>query len=241
MKKIYYFLSIAVMAVSFVACHENERQTYNTGMNALNISFGADSVYSFADQNSSVVKDTIFLMASLIGVPVDYDRKFTVETTNKTNAPSGSYEIGNTVLKAGVVEDKIMIILNKTDALLDTSFTLELKLVPNENFLNGITTSTRLTFGNKLLKPVNWSVAISGTPLLIKIDAHYGIYSRVKHQLIIDATGDPLFWNKPLGTTRNYALQAKNYLIALNAYRATQGLDVLRNEFGNPVVIANGQ
>lgn len=228
MKKLYYSV-IVVIVWLFTAC-ENDRQLYDTNVSALNISF-VDTVYTFATKASTVEEDTVWLKITLIGDARDYARDFKVKATPKTTMKENyHYRLLDLRLEANTVLDTLPLLVYRKADLKDSTFVLELELVPNENFIQGASRKTRLEMTDRLVAPSNWDSDLK---------TFFGVYSQTKHQLIIDATGIGDFKDLQIGTIRNMALMAQNYLDELNAARKEDGLGPLTDEFDREVKIGN--
>ena len=226
MKKIYYPVIIVIVWL-FTSC-ENDRQLYDTNVSALNISF-VDTIYTFATKASTVEEDTVWLKVNLIGDARDYARDFKVKATSKTTMKEDyHYHLLNLRLEANTVIDTLPLLVYRKKDLKDSTFVLELELVPNENFVQGADRKTRLEMTDRLVAPSDWES---------NLKTFFGVYSQTKHQLIIDATGIGDFKDLQIGTIRNMALMAQNYLDELNAARKEDGLDPLTDEFDREVKI----
>lgn len=225
MNKLFY--TIVMILVALIMACENDRQQFDTGISALNISV-KDTVYSFAVKPSSLNQDTFPLYIDLVGEMKDYVRTFQLRATAESNLSEEHYQLPELTLAAGRVSDTLGLLLFKKSGLEDTTFLLELELIPNENFRAGVSRKIRLHVGNKLVKPGNWETNMSFL---------FGVYSEVKHALIIDATGVYDYSECGLGTLKNLTLMTKNYLAELNIRRKEEGKGPLEDESGREVVI----
>lgn len=216
------------LAMLVMAC-ENDRQQFDTQISALNV-FVEDTVYSFAVKPSSLVLDTVPLYITLIGEQCDYNRTFQLRPTAESQLSNEHYRLPELILEGGKVSDTLGLILIKDADLQDTSFLLELEFVESPDFARGVDRKIRIHVGNKLTEPSNWEA---------DLESFFGVYSRVKHTLIIDATGIADFKDLGLGVKKNLVQLTKNHLAELNAARALEGKGPLEDEQGRVVVIGN--
>lgn len=186
--KHYLFLIFGVAAFFLGACQENEEFVYHS----------SDHIYfHFKDLAASkithsfayapdAVEDTIFIPVRISGNRTGYSRQFKLgvvagETTalpEKHYQPlAGFYEIA---ADSGTLNVPV-IIYNKDPEMDDSTFTLTLTLLPTADFQVGLTYPAKacISFSNRLEQPDWWMYWM----------ANLGMYSRVKHQLFLIASG----------------------------------------------------
>lgn len=227
MKKLFYTIGIALMML-IMAC-ENDRQQFDTRISALNV-FVEDTIYSFAVKPSMQEQDTVPLYITLIGERRDYDRYFQLHPTAESRLSDDHYRLPDLILESGKVSDTLGLVLIKNTDLQDTIFLLELEFAEGPDFVRGVDRKIRIHVGNKLTEPSNWET---------ELESFFGVYSQVKHTLIIDATGVADFKDLGLGVKKNLVQLTKNHLAELNATRALEGKGPLEDEQGRIVVIGN--
>ena len=134
------------------------------------------------------------------------------------------------------------------DASLKTStVVLKYRIKANENFVNGFDAYTErvLLFTDQLSEPSKWTY---GYPYYddwtISFADYFGDYGLVKHQFLINETGDKWddeFIDKLMTGDSNYLQymyrKMAKRLREVNAERQAQGLDILREADGTPVEI----
>lgn len=227
MNRLFYMILIT-LACLVLAC-ENDRQQFDPTVCAMNIAV-KDTIYSFAIKPSTVSMDTVPFYISLIGEARDYPRNFQLRATENSELSPEHYQLPALVLEANRVNDTLNLVFVKKPDLADTTFLLELEFVAGDHFSAGVNRKIRIHVGDKLVKPGNWEE---------KLEIHFGVYSEVKHSLIIDATGVYDYSGLGLGTLKNLALMTKNYLAELNAERQQEGKGQLEDEFGRIIVIGS--
>ncbi|UYQ95797.1 DUF4843 domain-containing protein [Chitinophaga horti] len=233
-----HLIYILLAAFNFLAaCEKNEQDPAYKGEPGLVIggleaegASGSALSYSFAISPSAVTKDTLSLMVQTIGNVSDVDRSFSIAIdTNRTNALAGEYQLPKTfVMPAGQFKQTLPLVLNRASRLKDTSTTLSLVVVENENFkpgpyLGGVANmgpQFTVTWSDRLTKPSYWDNA--GTGMIYTA----GKWSRVKHQLLIDASGYAEYSTLDFTVKYYIAGVAAEYLQKLNAASGTP----LKNE-----------
>lgn len=233
----------------------------------------SESSYSFVYAGSDVTADTIWVEITTMGFVYDTPRTISVEQVqvdivkpelpeipqDSTGAPVEEIVVVDTInavpgkhyvpfndeslaqyfqIPAGAVSQKIPVVL-KRDASLDTCVAvLKFQIKENEFFKVGYEDySTRqITFTDMLSKPSQWEYGY--------MIYYYGEYGPVKHQFLIDQTGEP--WDDEYIVALHdgdsayleyLMVKMQNQLDALNAERVAQGLDVLKEADGTEVYI----
>lgn len=199
-----------------------------------------------------VVQDTIWLRVETLGFIRDYDRKISLEqeiVEDENNAISGKHYLDfkdakladKYIIKAGESKITLPIIVLRDISLKESEVILSVRLVENEDFniVKGEDTeeiknwSTRKLFiADVLIKPGRWTWAM---------DRDFGIYSKVKHQFLIDFSG--FKWDDEfiLSLNPTYKVfmkaEAKTALYELNEERKADGKGPLMSENNELVVI----
>jgi|SRR2546428_8247258 len=250
MKKIKYFVA-ALALISLASCKKNDYFLYNDGAR---LEFGPDvsliykpafsladtlKPYTFFYENPDVKQDTVFFDIYAIGGPSSTDRSFSLEQVQvpgANNAVAGTHFVAfndpavrtNYVIKAGQIHGLVPVIVLRDPTLKNSNVTLKFNIVANENFkLGEISNSWRkVDLTDRLSKPAAWT-------------ANYGIYSVVKHQFMIQSTGQR--WDQTFMLNVNADISLTNYYLgtlrtALANYNNAHPGNVLTDEFGNQVI-----
>lgn len=143
-----------------------------------------DSIsYSFANQVKIKMMDTVFLKMKALGKLSDKDRVVQLEAVGSTNATEGvHYKLPKIVLPAGQYRLQYPVILYNVPDLKEKTLRLELKVAPNNDFVEGSGISSvrksftrfKINFNNRLIKPVYWDNGI------------FGEYSDVKYRFMME-------------------------------------------------------
>ncbi len=240
MKTLHILFFIIVFFAATIACRKNKldpafRSEARISLTA-NEADGAraDSiVFTFAIWPSSLVDTQINLYAQVMGNLVDRERAFKVEVDTSSTAKTDEYEYPkNLVVPPGNYRVAIPVKIKRSARLVNAQAKLKLNIVPNDNFLPGPRVSTGLVnsgpsysiiWSDQLTKPAFWDQV--GVGMLWTV----GKWSKVKHQLIIDATGIRNF--QDLTTADKYYIASKS-LEYLNAYNAGHPGNPMKNENG---------
>ncbi len=204
---------------------------------------------SFAVIPSTKVDSTITLLAQNVGAIVNYDRKFAIAIDTGTTALPEEYEIASTfTIPANGYQSTIKVKLKRSARISEMVVKLGIKVVETSDFkvnptgLNipspniALQTNYAFTWTGLLVKPINWD----GT---FGLRSYLGVYSKLKHQLIVDQT--------PYGTTfetfllnGNFTKQKYQMQSWLNtyvtSYNAANPTNQLKNESGVAIRICSG-
>ncbi|SEW54218.1 DUF4843 domain-containing protein [Chitinophaga arvensicola] len=183
MKNINRLIASFLIYLLIGACGKEDRLMYKE---APSISFRRDVVmpdsinYTFVVKPDSLLTDTIYLNIRISGVASDKDRKFNLMTGENSTAIKGKhFDIGETVIKAGVYAIKFPVYLHRTPDMKDKIFSIYFRMGSSDDFKagfdNSLTYQVKVT--DKLLKPADWS------------DFFYGSYSLAKHQFMVSRLG----------------------------------------------------
>jgi hypothetical protein len=229
------------------ACKKNAQDPAYKGAASLLIGgdgtmIPADSafVFSFAIYPSSKHQDTLGLMVQTIGNIEQKDRVFNIVVDTSSTAKPGEYILpASFVMPAGQFKINFPLIINRVARLKDSTAYLLLRIVANEEFQPGpyfggtgyLGPVARVRWTDLLTKPADWDVVSTNGRMLGQV----GKWSRVKHQLIIDATGYAVFSTTTAQEKYYIASKAKQYLTELNAATGVP----LKNEDGVVIDICN--
>lgn len=202
MKKLHYITAIiAVALTAFAGCSENETPVFDREYSALNIWFGTDYGTSFTVLDSTVYnysysleEGSVTFNARAIGVPVDYDRSFTLEAyKGDIDEAAGSFSTCTYTIKAGETSAECKITFDTSKLKDADSFTerdghLYFRVVENSEFNTGAENMNSLcvVLKNYLAKPTEWDAA---TYPHLAWSRYFGTYSRVKYQFMIQILG----------------------------------------------------
>lgn len=253
MKKILYINLLFALILGASSCSENETPVYDAERASLNIWFGlSNTKQDSVTYNYSYVLDegSITFMARVAGVPVDYDRTFTLKAIDGDIAEAeGSYRIETYTIPAGTVEVKCPIYFNTSNLKNDDSFTrkdgyLHFRIAENPDFEVGAAERQELivVLKNYLAEPEEWNNYV---PPYLPWANYFGEYSKVKYQFMIQELGIMEFHVYASATSPynestkemsvNYAQYLREVLAdALDEYEATNGKR-LEDEFGRDV------
>ncbi|MGV3764503.1 MAG: DUF4843 domain-containing protein [Chitinophagaceae bacterium] len=236
MNKRIYILLLLLPALAFLGCRKNVLDpafrsdarlllTANNSDGAL----GDSLVFSFAIWPNSLRDTVVNLYAQVMGTVTPEERTFTLQVDPASTAQPSEYVLPTSFKVPGNgFRVAIPVKINRTARLTDASAKLVLRVMPDDSFLPGpVVTSVvnsgpvfSLIWTDVLTKPVTWD-----NNMLWSV----GKWSKVKHQLVIDATG-----------IRNF----QNITIAEQYYIASRSLEFLteynRNNPGNPKKNENG-
>ncbi len=199
MKYIYCFL-IIILTTGVVSCKKDQYYLYN---DVARVQFGPEpsriyqtsfnlvdtlKAFTFYYEDASVIEDTVFFDIYAIGGVSEKDRTFTLEQeqmAGENNAVAGTQYVGfndpratkNFVIKAGTVHTSVPIILLRDASLKTNTYVLKLKVAANSDFQLGEVNNLwrKIIFTDRLSKPSAWGFV--------------GDYSVVKHQFMIETTG----------------------------------------------------
>jgi len=199
-KNITTLVSLFCMTIALLACKKNQ---HDTGFNgSAKIFFepylSSDSLlHSFANYPAANDKE-ILLPLRIMGQLEDYNRTVQVEVDQQaTTAVPSEYEIGNIVIPAGTITGNLPLKIKNSPRLETGKVELMLRLKPSPDFgvepekpgkLNELV-KFRVIWVNILAKPEDWPTTL------------WGGYSKVKHRLVIDLTGQSKYSGTEWATT----------------------------------------
>ena len=154
MKQMIIRLMIAALAISlWVSCDQEKTIMYRQEA-GVRFMYQAEDEYSFVDN---------YITVATTGDSVDYERKVSIAVVeNDTNyvntARPEQYKLLEGVVPAGSFSGEVPVEIHCTPDMSDSSFVVNIKLVPNEDFpLAGFDNRYfELSMTNQLVKPKNW-------------------------------------------------------------------------------------
>lgn len=198
MKKIVFLSSILVLLSVLCSCEE-DLPLYDSQQARLNFKYNyshSDSLISYSFVYYGDIKqDTVWVTLNTMGFPADHDRQFElrqVPSPNGENAVPGKhyvsfddpgYKSRYLVVPAHAVTIDVPIIMLRDASLKSTMVALRVMVKDNENFISGYANELfkEITFTDMLTKPDAWGAAMNW---------YFGEYGKVKHQFMIDVTGE---------------------------------------------------
>lgn len=154
-------ITVASIASAFVSCDQEDTLMYRQEA-GVRFMYQAADEYSFVDNYGETVY-LYYIEVSTSGDSVDYDRKVSIavveDDTNYVNtARPDQYKLLEGVVPAGSFSGAVPVELHCTPDMSDSSFVVNIKLVPNEDFpLAGFDRRYfELSVTNQLVKPKNW-------------------------------------------------------------------------------------
>lgn len=200
MKRLKIYIALCLAVLGMTGCEENDRQFFDTSYAALNIWFGTESSsYESTTHNYSYTlgRDSVMFYARVAGMPVDYDRTFTLEACDgDLDKAAGSYETTTYTIKAGEVIAEFPIYfdtskLNGSDTFGsdDEQGSITFRLVESDTFHKGAEgyQTLKVVLRNYLAKPDEWDSQKS--LYAMAWNRYFGTYSKVKYQFMIQHTG----------------------------------------------------
>ncbi len=230
---------------------------------------GYDDFYSFVYAGSTVQRDTMSLKLKIAGNLASYDRTYKVKQVKTYDFVYDQDEYGNIVdsafielpnqaiagvhyigfddseypelvVPADSLGTTLDLILLRDESLKQNDYTLTIEVQQTEDFKpgNAVNQKITLTLSDQIVEPIYWEQKnfFVGSTTVRSVMGYYG---KVKHQLLIDVTGqkwDDDFIQNDL--TEEYLIFYKNVAVRelnrINEERAAQGLFPLREDDSNP-------
>lgn len=241
--------------VSFHSC-QMELPMYNQPDDALNFDVSRngetgqpiDKLYSFVYVGDDVMQDTVWITLKTQGFLKDVDRPFRLHqlmADSLVNAVAGvhytSFDSAEMlkycVIPAGQNTVKVPIIVHRDASLDESDVRLNIEVMPNENFTQGVVEKNYypIVISNLLTKPARWE------------SYYFGTYGPVKHRFMIAQTGlrwDDEFVAQILDGDYGYVKYLTMFLYqrlqVVNAERKAQGLEELKEATGKKVAFDYG-
>lgn len=168
---------------------------YNGASNSKGLAQQDSLTYSFFLAQGSLQQDTTWLDVYLTGTPSSQTRTISLVQTN-TGQPGAAVAgthfvplndpglLSKLVLPANAVMVAVPIVIKRTSEMDGAEFRLDLAIMPNEFFVDGIKERTKysLKFTAMAVKPALWDVANSFLSI-------FGTWGQVKMKFVIDYVG----------------------------------------------------
>ncbi len=272
MKKYISFMAGMLLAVLLASC-EKDLQVFSDPTCRLNFYYDIESVssfkesmarsaYSFVYGSSDVERDTLWYEMETMGFVADHDRAITlvqVDSAGVNNAVAGKHYVAFDdpsmtsyyVVPAGKARVKIPVVILRDASLKNETVVLMFKIQPNAEFQQGYSVlQTRvIQFTDQLSEPSKWTYGYpysDYSSLTISLSDYFGDYGVVKHQFLIDQTGekwDDDYIEKLMTGDANYLTyllrKMSKRLDEVNAERASRGEGPLTEADGTVVEIAD--
>ena len=241
MKKIVLYIVFMITAL-MMSCEE-KYDMYSEPDNRLNIISDTLINYTFTIKPASVMLDTVWVRVQTMGLLSDQDRvvKFEQVEADSLNAEPGVHYVAfddPRVKDLYYIPAKrnyadLPVLVMRDASLKEKTVNLKIRLAESADFKVGYADKswTMITISDMLVKPTLWTN--------YSIQYFLGAYGPVKHQFMIDVTGESIDndWLKALGLHNGTSELA--YLMYLgtwfsdkldekNAERAAEGLEPLR-------------
>ena len=260
MKKIIKHILCGACLLTMTSC-EKELELYNTQDCWLNFYYDwtpeegdwkeewTRSSYSFVYDGSDATEHTEYYTVETMGFLSDQDRLFELEQvmTGNNDAKAGIHYVpfddatlkSLYVIRAGETKAEIPIILKRDASLKETDVILQFRIKDNGIFKPGYERfqMRTLTISDKLVEPTAWNTTY--------FFYYFGSYGPVKHQFQIDQTGERFddeyinyLMNGDSGYVNYIYEKLVRQLAEYNAEREAQGLGVLCEADGTPVVLS---
>jgi len=183
-------VALVALMIVFVSCEKNKLIDYQldgkvyfyerTVQNTIEKRV-TEKKYSFALQNSALMKDTFQIKVKLMGDLADYDRSYIakVDADNSTAVEGEHYQLLEGVMKANEYVSYLPVVLYRTEDTQEEAVHIKLELTDDGDLGRGNREDLEfeLTWGDILLKPENWP------------DYFFGVYSVNKYRFAIDVLG----------------------------------------------------
>lgn len=254
MKKLIHIYLVLAFLLSLSSCSTNETPVFDTDYAALNIWFGTPTLVldsTTYNYSYSLDEGSLTFIARVAGLPVDYDRTFTLEAVKgDVSEAEGSFHTEEYTIKAREVETQCSIYFNTSQLKNAGSFTerdghLCFRLVESGEFVAGTEKMQELVvvLKNYLAMPDNWETAVYPYYALNRI---FGEYRKEKYQFMIQILGLKEFSINGAATvpydseknevSYNYANYLKEKMIvALEEYKAAHDGEPLRDANGDEI------
>lgn len=248
MKHIYQLWGICLVAFPILAGCEKDLPVYNYSECGLKFSYtqDRDSVYNysfaFATSELNLQEDTVKVKVALVGDVADYDRPISLQQipSGAKDAVAGTHYVpfddpslaSLYVLPKNAISTIIPIVVKRDASLKTDDYKLKFTFKTNDNF--SFTLKERgaysVVIADQLIKPNNWDNYC---------EHFFGSYSKVKHQLLIDATG--FKWDNDFVDNRVKYYMGKDQNVVTGWQKKAQlALDEYQAEHGEPLRDENG-
>lgn len=192
----YMFCMLCLMASA--SCQKVEVLKYDSDLTGLNIWVGtsAGAIYEETVYNYSYAYEegSVTFYARVYGVPVDYDRTFTLEPFGDSiELVLPTIRTEEYVMPAGAVSGEYKVYFNSQKLPSGSLFAendgeVSFRVVASDAFGPGAEDMQSFTvvLRNRIAKPDNWD---SANYPQVALSKYFGTYSRVKYQFMIEHLG----------------------------------------------------
>lgn len=196
MRSNYKTIILTALSLLLFASCEKDLPVYSDHQAYLNFTFNAQSdsttYYSFV-YSGGKQKDTVWIELETMGFLSDNDRSFELQQvpTGNEDAQAGrdyvsfdsEEEKPYLVVPAGKTTVRVPIFVLRNADLKNKVVNLLVEVKPNDNFKPGYKQQNKklVTITDQLTKPTGWTSTI---------DMYFGQWGPVKHQFMIDVTGE---------------------------------------------------
>jgi len=248
MKKIIYL--IITISLFIAGCTETDYLAY-TDINRVQMNDTTTQSFTFVYENVSVTKDTVWIRVNTIGNVSDVDREVkllqvpeyiytyvrdpqtgqitdTVKTERPNKAVSGVHYVDLTdaglkkfyVVKANAVTALLPVVLLRDASLKSTGYRMRLQIAETKDFGLGELKARAKTiiFSDMLERFYSWRL----DNYTASAYSSFGKYSVVKHQFMIDVSGEVIdeTWYQTILAIQATAHYRNLFKTALNAFNA---------------------
>lgn len=266
MKQKLIYISLLIFVLLTSSCKEDKTATWQ-GKDYIHFANEYQDFYSFVYAGSTIQRDTVNFKLNIAGNIVNYDRTYKINQVKSYDFIYEYDELGNIVdsafievanqaipnvhyvdlesseysdfiVPADSLSTSIDIVLLRDKTLKDKDYVLTLEVQESPDFYPGynIRQKIDITISDKIIKPTLWESQYVGSKTVYSV---MGLYGKIKHQMLIDITGQR--WDNDFikdDLTEEYLLFYNNIAIQelnrINDERASQGLHPLREDDSNP-------
>lgn len=237
-KDLIKYIIVASFTVLIFSCAKDERLMYAESPAVYFFKAGqvnSDSTdFSFASYPDSVKTDTVFLWMKIVGQAADYDREINLVPMAGATAKEGyHYTFLSTVMPANAYETQLPVLVHRRPGLKDSVVSALFEIQQSADFKPGFPDNYsfnakldrlhyKIRISDILGKPGNWETVWA---------QYFGVYSLVKYQFLIQATGRTNWASFPFPQDSRFMVQQAK--LALLEYQQTKG--PLRDENGQEI------
>lgn len=229
MKRLFIFTlsCLALLAISFSACSEADREMFDTSF--ASICFSKDSVkdvnitnkdsilvFTFAPFPVEMTSYDVEVPVLVTGIAMDHDRQFqlAIDPANTTGVEGVNFEKlqSSYTMPAGKVCTYVPIRLLRTEDIQSKQLQITLKAVSGGDFNSPVLddkATIKIQFSDQLEKPIWWDSWI----------LWFGKYSRVKYQKWLSLYGTDESYLSAQSKVNNYAMFHPKVAVLQNALR----------------------
>jgi len=229
-------IGVFLLAISFAGCQKDQDRLMYQQDPRVYFTAATTAEYTFGVKPATLLVDTIYINVRIMGSATKAARTFNIVLDDSSTAKLGYHlAFGPMVIAADSFAKLLPVYLYRRPGLKDSVVTAYLKIGETADFKPGygdvanafvgpITKlQYKITLNDQLLKPSNWDTYWINS---------FGVYSRVKFQFLIQATGKISWTGSALPQDLNFLIQTAKY--ALYQYEQSKG--PMLDELGNRVV-----